>query len=351
MARRTWQCVMDQMQTHGKPATPAPLRAGHEVQAFDRIRNLNSSKPRRGFSGCSKAAKVSVATLPPAPAQPGLGLGWLPCRCWPRALAQAAIQNQARHHPGRTPAHPARRSRTPSASSSTNSCGTSAPPRATRPRSRAENMDWSTNTLSYFRKKTGELAQMAISRSLDGDPEAPAHAQGRSSRICRKRETAPGHRVPAAAASLKIRGRDAPQLSLRLGRAREDLRLPRTLRPGGSGPQQPRPCIAPTRRSAQVTDPVPGGVREESDRRIVRLPCRSRCRLLRPRPPAPTTGDSAARRAALPGGSSGCAFCCCQCWSTAFVTLTSQARSLAELQHLRRGEELDRRSAAGCPAA
>jgi integrase len=30
----------------------------------------------------------------------------------------------------------------------------------------AENVDWSTNTLGYFRKKTGELAQMTISRKL-----------------------------------------------------------------------------------------------------------------------------------------------------------------------------------------
>lgn len=98
-----------------------------------------------------------------------------------------------------------------------------------------ENIDWPSRTLTYFRMKTGEQAQMAISKRLEAilnqlPTEGPlfpsiakTNANARAAEFCRH------------CGLLDINGVSLHSLSLRLGAVRQMRRLSRAVRAIGFG--------------------------------------------------------------------------------------------------------------------
>ena len=167
LATRTWQNVMDQIQTHGKESSKNRYVRAMKSKAYDRLRHIKLVETNaEDFLSILNGGKVSVAHYLKRLHNLALGLGWLAFpvlapRLWPKphfkpkraiTLAEhqrilAAEKNQERNlyyqllwEVG--------------ASQSDAALLT------------AENIDRETNTLFYSRLKTGEPAQLAISSSL-----------------------------------------------------------------------------------------------------------------------------------------------------------------------------------------
>ena len=167
MSARTWQAVMDQMQTHGKDSSKDRCARAMKSPAFESLhrRKLVETNAEDLLS-ILNGGKVSVVHYLRRLHNLAVSLGWLAVpvlapRLWPKpqfkekrgiTLAEhrrilAAEKNAERHlfyqllwEIG--------------ASQSDAAALT------------AENIDWTSNTLTYFRMKTGEQAQLAISKSM-----------------------------------------------------------------------------------------------------------------------------------------------------------------------------------------
>ena len=132
---------------------------------------------------------------------------------------------------------------------------------------KGEDVDWTNNTVSFVRKKTGvpvlvHLGGEALNLFKDLPAEGPLFPY--LSRVRRRR---PRHGVQAAVPATRHQWRDAPQLPLRLGGTRQDRRLSRTVRAGGFGAQQQggASCLRQTRPDE---NPVAGRIREEGSMKL-----------------------------------------------------------------------------------
>lgn len=168
MSARTWQAVMDQMSTHGKPGTQLRCARAMKSKTYDRLRHKSLMETQADdLLAILKTAKVSEAHYLRRLHNLALGLGWLALpvlapRLWPKPQYKikrgispeehqrilAAVKNPERNFYYQLLWEVG-------ASQSDAAALT------------AENIDWPTRTLTYFRMKTGEQAQMTISRRLE----------------------------------------------------------------------------------------------------------------------------------------------------------------------------------------
>jgi integrase len=167
MGQRTWQSVMEQMQTHGKDATKTRCTRAMQSKAFDGLRRAKLMETTaEDFLAILNGGKVSVAHYLKRLHNLAVNLGWLPFpvlapALWPKPqfrdkrgirLAEHQRILAAEKNPERSLFY---RLLWEIGSSQSDAAMLT-----------AENIDWPTRSLTYFRMKTGEQAQLAISKSL-----------------------------------------------------------------------------------------------------------------------------------------------------------------------------------------
>ena len=167
LPKRTWQTVMDQIQTPGKESSKRRYVRAMKAKAYDRLRQVKLVETSaEDFLSILNGGKVSVAHYLKRLHNLALGLGWLAFpilapRLWPklhfkpkRAITLAEHQRilAAEKHPERNLYYQLLWE--VGASQSDAAMLT------------AENIDRKSNTLFYSRLKTGEQAELSISRSL-----------------------------------------------------------------------------------------------------------------------------------------------------------------------------------------
>lgn len=164
---RTWQTVMDQMQEHGKASTQKRCARAMKSAAFDSMRGKRLFETTSDhFLAVLNGGKVSVIHYLRRLHNLALALGWLhvpvlPPKLWPtpefkpkRGITRAEHQKilDATKNPERNLFYQFLWEVGPAQSDGASLT--------------AESIDWETNTLTYFRQKTGEQAQLTISKRL-----------------------------------------------------------------------------------------------------------------------------------------------------------------------------------------
>jgi integrase len=166
-AQRTWQEVMAQMQTHGKDATKLRCSRAMQSKAFDGIRRKTLMETTaQDFLTILNAGKVSVAHYLRRLHNLALNLGWLAVpvlvpALWPKTHFKAKRGITFTEH--QTILAAEKNSERSLFYRLLWEIGSSQSDAAALT---AENIDWRTRTLTYFRMKTGEKAQLAISSAL-----------------------------------------------------------------------------------------------------------------------------------------------------------------------------------------
>lgn len=165
---RTWQAVMDELQTHGKPGTQVRCARAMQGKAFDSIRQIPLLESASDdLLAILKKARVSEAHYLRRLHNLAVGLGWLP---WPLLAPKLWPKPQYKPKRGITPDEHARllaAERNPERKLYLELLWEVGASQSDAASLRAEDLDWSTRTLTYFRMKTGEQAQMTISRKLE----------------------------------------------------------------------------------------------------------------------------------------------------------------------------------------
>ena len=167
MQTRTWQSVMDQMQTHGKDSSKTRCTRAMKSKAFDGLRRKCVMETNaEDFLAILKGGKVSVIHYLRRLHNLALSLGWLAVPVlapglWPKPQFKAKRGITLAEH---------RRILAAEMNPERNlfyqmlwEIGASQSDAAALT---VENIDWSTRTLTYFRMKTGEQAQLVISKAL-----------------------------------------------------------------------------------------------------------------------------------------------------------------------------------------
>ena len=165
--QRTWQTVMEEIQTHGKEATRTRYVRGMKSPIFNGLRHkLLLETTAQDFLNVLASEQEFAAHFLRRLHNLALSLGWLPVpvlapRLWPKPQPKARRGLTLAEHQRILDAEKnAERNLyyqllwEVGASQSDAAMLTS------------ENIDWPTRTLSYFRMKTGEHAQLAISTRL-----------------------------------------------------------------------------------------------------------------------------------------------------------------------------------------
>jgi hypothetical protein len=234
LAKRTWQTVMDQMQTHGKPSSRTRCARAMKSRAFDKLRGVKLVETSaEDFLSIVNAGKVSVVHYLKRLQNLALGLGWLAFpilapRLWPKIRYKSKRGITLTEH---------QRILAAEKNAERNlfyqllwEIGSSQSDAAMLT---AENIDWPSRSLTYFRMKTGEQAQLAISKRPRCDLGTVAQdwpAVPKNLRDGRQRSLS---RVLSALQNPRHRRRHAAFIPLRLGGTSEDVRLSRTFRPSG----------------------------------------------------------------------------------------------------------------------
>lgn len=167
LSKRTWQAVMDQIRTHGKESSRSRYARAMKVKAFDELRKVKLVETTADdFLSVLNGSKVSVAHYLKRLHNLALGLGWLSFpvlapRLWPKPEFKPKRAITLTEHRCILAAESNRERNLyyqllweVGASQSDAAMLT------------VENIDRETNTLIYFRMKTGEQAQFAISKNL-----------------------------------------------------------------------------------------------------------------------------------------------------------------------------------------
>jgi integrase len=167
LTRRTWGDVMEQMKTHGRESTRIRCERAMRCSAFKSLQHIKLVDTRADdFLAILKVPSVSVTHYLKRLHNLAIGLGWitfpvLAPRIWPkpqtkpkRAITQAEHQRVLAAV------------RNPEKKQFFQMLWEIGAAQADTAALTAENIDWSTNCVSYSRMKTGEPAQLAIGRSL-----------------------------------------------------------------------------------------------------------------------------------------------------------------------------------------
>jgi integrase len=167
ISARTWQTVMDQMQTHGKDSSRTRCTRAMKSRAFDGLRQKKLMETNaEDFLAILDGGKVSVVHYLRRLHNLAVSLGWifapvLAPRLWPtpqfkekRGVTFAEHQRilAAEKNPERNLFYQLLWEIGASQSDAASLT--------------ADSIDRTSNTLTYFRMKTGERAQLAISESL-----------------------------------------------------------------------------------------------------------------------------------------------------------------------------------------
>jgi integrase len=167
LAIRTWQNVMDQMKTHGRASTRLRCDRAMRSKELSSLKNIKLIETTaEDFLKLLRDPSHSVAHYLKRLHNLAVGLGWLSFpvlapRLWPKLRAKpkrgiTAVEHEkilaAEKNPERNLFY---RLLWEIGSSQSDAAALT-----------AENIDWATNCLSYNRSKTGELAQIAIGKSL-----------------------------------------------------------------------------------------------------------------------------------------------------------------------------------------
>jgi integrase len=168
IAGRTWQAVMDEMQTHGKPQTQKRCARAMQSKTFAPLRTkaiveTNAEDMLNVLKNCNTSEMHYLRRLHNL----AIGLGWLAVpalapRLWPKPQYKAKRGITLAEH---------QRILAEEKNCECNlyyqllwEIGASQSDAAALT---AENIDWPSRTLTYFRMKTGEQAQMTISKRLE----------------------------------------------------------------------------------------------------------------------------------------------------------------------------------------
>ena len=198
-SQRTWQAVMEQIQVLGKDSTRIRYQRAVKAKIFDRLRSKKLLETTaEDFLAVLNEGKVSVAHYLRRLHNFALGIGWLAMpvlapRLWPkpqtkykRAITSAEHERilEAEKNPERNLFY---QLLWEIGASQSDAAALS-----------QENIDWPTQTLTYFRMKTGEQAQLVISKKLTAilnqlptvGPLFPAiaatNANARAAEFCRR---------------------------------------------------------------------------------------------------------------------------------------------------------------------
>ena len=167
LTKRTWRDVMEQMKTHGRASTRIRCDRAMRCSAFKSLQHIKLVDTRADdFLVVLKEPSVSVVHYLKRLHNLAIGLGWitfpvLAPRLWPKPQTKPkrAITPDEHQRILDEETNPERRLffqmlwEIGAAQADTAALT-------------AENIDWSTNCLSYSRMKTGEPAQLAIGKTL-----------------------------------------------------------------------------------------------------------------------------------------------------------------------------------------
>jgi len=165
---RTWQTVMEQLQSRGKDSSRARYASVFKSPSFDGLRNKKLLETTADdFFAVFKENKVAITYFLKRLHNFALSLGWIALPIvapylWPkyepkdrRGITQEEHQNLlAKEQKAEWKLYLDLLWETGAAQSDAASF-------------KAEDIDWQTRTISYFRQKTGSLAQFTISHALE----------------------------------------------------------------------------------------------------------------------------------------------------------------------------------------
>jgi integrase len=165
--QRTWQNVMEQMQTHGKDSTKTRCGRAMQSKAFDGLRRKKLMETTaEDFLAILNNGKVSVAHYLKRLHNLAVSLGWLAHpvlvpALWPKPRFKSKRGITLAEHQQILAAE-----KNPERNLFYQLLWEIGSSQSDAARLTAENIDWPTRCLTYFRMKTGEQAQLAISRSM-----------------------------------------------------------------------------------------------------------------------------------------------------------------------------------------
>lgn len=166
--QRTWQNVMNEIQTHGRASTQDRYKRGLNSKGFDPIRNKKLLETTaEDFLNLLKTEQTSLQHNLRRLHNLALGLGWLAVpvlapRFWPKPKLKPKRSITADEHARILDAeqNPERnffyQLLWETGASQSDAAGLT-----------VENIDWQNRTLSYCRMKTGELAMLTIGKNLE----------------------------------------------------------------------------------------------------------------------------------------------------------------------------------------
>ena len=164
---RTWQSVMEQMQTHGIDSTKTRCARAMQSKAFDRLRPVKLVETTaEDFVTILNGGKVSVAHYLKRLHNLALGLGWLAFpvlapRLWPKLRFKSKRGITLAEHQRILAAE-----KNPERNLFYQLLWEIGSSQSDAAMLTAENIDWPTRSLTYFRMKTGEQAQLSISKKM-----------------------------------------------------------------------------------------------------------------------------------------------------------------------------------------
>jgi integrase len=166
-AQRTWQSVMEQMQTHGKDSTKTRCARAMQSRAFDGLRRKKLMETTaEDLLTILNGGKVSVAHYLKRLHNLALSLGWLtvpvlaPC-LWPKPRFKSKRGITLAEHQ-----HILAAEKNPERNLFYQLLWEIGSSQSDAAKLTAENIDRPTRSLTYFRMKTGEQAQLSISKKM-----------------------------------------------------------------------------------------------------------------------------------------------------------------------------------------
>lgn len=167
MGSRIWQAVMDEMQTHGKASTQSRCARAMKAKAYVNLCDKPLMQTTAGdLLNILRGAKVSVHHYLRRLHNLALGLGWLPVpvlapKLWPKPQTKPKRGITAAEHQQILTAE-----QNPERNLFYQFLWEVGASQSDAAALTAEHIDWPTRTLTYFRMKTGEQAQLRISKRL-----------------------------------------------------------------------------------------------------------------------------------------------------------------------------------------